>query len=495
MPNSEGMKLKALVYLTLFLAGSTLRAETKYIVVDASPTKNSNFYAMYNEVRKGYEVLSSTNNDVRVLAKDGKWRVSPELANSPPLSNLKLTEPARRSADPNTQPIPEYPPISRPAKSAQDIVDQIKSMNLKSGQSVVLYINGHGTPSTTKSPDRTGITFWGNESSWSEVEKALKQISPDIRIKIATLTCFGGGVHSLSRNLPNVCSTSTVPFFSAGSAGNYEEHQFNKGFWQKIQDTKGRTSFAEASIEGFKTDTGNFQLGSLSSFDYIDFVMKKSPYDKERPDIDGVWINQNGKKIWQKKPPSGFERSFSPEMDIFNTVSIPSNLESKVYLGCSGGVQSDLAKLTQLSQTLNEVARQAVVQDIHKKAERQPAQVRTIFHDVIDDMKKNGSKYLQIAKMYEDKFKDLARRWNVHKEKNKDSWGITKWWYGEGDERAKIQKEFDALKANAQQDLKQYSFNHQMLERLGRLDEFNKKATPEQKEKFVHLLQCEWEPL
>ncbi len=97
--------------------------------------------------------------------------------------------------------------------------------------------------------------------------------------------------------------------------------------------------------------------------------------------------------------------------------------------------------------------------------------------------------------MYEDKYKDLVRRWNEHKAKFKNAGAITKWWQGEGEARAKIQKEFDTLKSNAERDLKPYSFNHQMLERLERLDEFNKKATPEQKKKFVQLLQCEWEPL
>jgi hypothetical protein len=108
-------------------------------------------------------------------------------------------------------------------------------------------------------------------------------------------------------------------------------------------------------------------------------------------------------------------------------------------------------------------------------------------------MKRNGSNYLQISKNYEAKFEDLTRRWNEHKEKFKDSWDTTK--FGEGDERAKIQKEFDDLKSNSQRDLKQYSFNHQMLERLDRLDEFSKKATAKQKNKFVQLLRCEWEPL
>lgn len=487
------MKFKAFVYLFLFFS-SFAEAKTYYVLVDGGASKNSNYYRYYNSVRRGYETAKNNGSSVVVLAKDGVWRTVPQ--NNESLSDFSLTSDGAKSVPKDG--LPSYPPISGSAKSSNDLKTAITNLKLQPTDRLVVYMTGHGNSPEGYNPSTSTYEFYNNSESWDRLGNAFEGIPSGVKVKIATTSCFGGGLHHLSRKMNNICSTASSPFFATNSSGTFAESLFSEGFWNRLQQSKN-SSFADLSLAGLKSDIANANLGSLSSFDYVDFTLKKGIYGKEYRDTDYSEPQTiAGREIWKKRDPTGADfNSVFPRKPINDSdIPIPSSLEGGICQNCcSSGVQSDLDKLTKLAQTLSEVTQQAVVQDLEKRADRQPAQVRTIFHDVIDDMKKNGASYLQTAKMYEDKYKDLVRRWNEHKEKFKNAGAITKWWQGEGEARAKIQKEFDTLKSNAERDLKQYSFNHQMLQRLERLDEFNKKATPEQKKKFVQLLQCEWEPL
>jgi hypothetical protein len=228
-------------------------------------------------------------------------------------------------------------------------------------------------------------------------------------------------------------------------------------------------------------------LGRLSSFDYIDWVLKSGPYKNPkvyRPTPMQLINTNNGETLQAK---NGYPGVLPADAEILSKrVDTPL---------CVSSIQNDLLNLTRFTHILNELYHQTVAQDLKNKVESQQAQVRTIFNEVIDDMKKNGSKYLQISNQYHQKYKDLETQWIAHKAKFKDHWGITKWWYREDNKRSTIQKNFDILQAKLQKDLKQYFFNHQILKRLDKMKEFNQKATPEEKEKFISLLQCEWETL
>ena len=476
------MNLKAIVYLSLFLFGSAVKAETKYLLVDPGASKTANYYRYYNDVRRAYETLKSQNKPTTVIGKDGTWKLAQQDTES--LSSFALTESGKRNT-PSSSAVPVYPPLSGSARGISDIMGSMDKMNLKPGDTVFLYLTAHGgPPSNVADPSTATVVGWNEEFEFNQLAEALKKLPPGVKVKLVSTTCFSGGIHSIARQLPNVCSSSTTNHLYESSSGDFQEFRFNRGLWDAFRKNK-QVSFAEANLEAFKADDANMNLGRLSSFDYIDWTLKTGPYKNPKVDTPSRWTDTDNGRTWQTI--NKYRGVFPADAEI---------LSKKVDTSsCSSSVQNDLANLTRLTETLNELSQQAIAQDLKNRANRQPAQMRTIFNDVIDDMKKNGPKYLQISNQYQQKYKELMARWNAHKAKFKDSWGITKWWYGEGDERAKIQKEFDVLKANSQRDLKQYSFNHQMLERLDRLDEFNKKATPAQKQKFVSLLQCEWEPL
>lgn len=486
MTKSEVMKLKTLVYLSICLS-SFAEAKTYYVLVDGGASKTSNYYRYYNEVRRGYETVKARGDTAVVLAKDGAWKTIAQADES--LSNFALTESGRSANSPKNGELPVYPPINGKAQSAEDLKKALQGLHLSKDDKVVLYMTGHGGSPSGTNPSSATYEFFNNSEKWQDITKTISQVAPDTRIKIATTACFGGGVHSLSRSLPNVCSSTIAPYFMTSSSGTFSESLFSEGFWGSLQESRN-PSFASMTMAGLQKDIANANLGSISSFDYVDFVLKQGVYGKPYRDSD--FENPQtigGRTIYKKKNHVGrdFNSAFPLTLEpIGENRAIFPNSIGRTMTGCSNVVQSDLDKIARLAETLNQVSQQVIAQNLKDKANRQPAQVRTIFNDVIDDMQVNGARYLATSKAYEEKYRYLVNRWNAHK---------AKWWYGEGEERAKLQKEFDDLKSNSQKDLKQYWFNHQMLERLERLDKFNKQATPQQKEKFIQLLRCEWEPI
>jgi hypothetical protein len=477
------MKFKAFVYLFLILVGFSVKAETQYILMDGGSSPTSNYYRFYNAMRRGYETARSIGKAPKVIAKDGTWKVAQQHPDEKPES-YSLTPTGQQSQIVDNK--PTYPPISQPARNTADIESLIKS-STKDGDAVLLYITPHGNPPTDPTkPETATLGLWGKEMSYVELRDTLAKF-PNIKFKITTTACYAGGIHYISRSLKNSCSSSIVPYFNPSSAGYFSEYPFDISFWDHIKKTNGQTSFAEANLAGYASQNeANPLQASLSSFDYVDFILKKGQHQRVFPQGNRSWLRP---KWFQVQNPVGYKSTFEENLILSPSTSIPASLNSGICASCcSGGVQSDLDKLSKLSATLNEIVQESVANDLERKADQQPSGVRTVFHKVIDDMKKNGSKYLQISKEYVEKYQALTLKWNNLNGKNKD-------WKNEGNERATIQKEFDDLKASAERDLKQYSFNHQMLERLQRLDEFNKKATPEQKEKFVQLLKCEWEPI
>lgn len=472
-----------LVFLPVVFIGFIARAETHYLLVDGGTSSTSNYVRFYNAVLRGYETAKFIGSKTTVIAKDGTWKVTKQNPEER-FSDFALTPSGKTSEINNGN--PAYPPIQFPAKDIQNLEQAIQSFSASNGDKIVIYITPHGYPPTDKNaPETATIGFWGKEYSYKDLETALAKF-PNVKFKLVTTACNAGGVHSLARNLGNVCTTALVSYFNPSSSGYWHEYPFDVAFWKNVQTSRGRTSMADASLDGLLAQNQpNPEQGQFSSFDFVDFTLKTGQYSARKFDMGpNMWVTD---RLWQVHNPSGYS-GFLASNTIKSTAFTPS-LTTDCSQCCTNPVQQDIARIERLARTLNEIAQQAVVQDLEKKADRQPAQVRTIFHDAINDMKKNGARYAQIAQEYDRKFQDLKRRWDEAKGKSGNNWKTA------GTARAQLQRKFDELKVAAERDLKQYSFNHQMLERLDRLEEFNKKATAEQKRKFVQLLQCEWEPL
>jgi hypothetical protein len=152
------MKLKAFVYLFFIVIGSSANAETQYLLVDPGASPTSNYYRYYNDIRRAYETLKAQNKPTTVIAKDGSWKLAQQ--SSELLSSYSLTE-AGKNRIPTGVGMPDYPPIHSSAKGIEDIISAVKKMNLKDGDSVVVYFTAHGnSPRNPDDPSSATIMGW-----------------------------------------------------------------------------------------------------------------------------------------------------------------------------------------------------------------------------------------------------------------------------------------------------------------------------------------------
>lgn len=216
--------IRGLVFL-LLLSAAPASAETKYIFLDGGASSTSNYYRYYNEIRRGYETVRSMGKNAIVHAKDGSWKLAQNKNET--LSDLALTNEARRPSSANST-YPSYPPLSGAVRTKEDIIRAISSSNPKSGDTVFIYVSGHGgSPTEIHDPSTATISGWNNDISFREVSEAMSQLPKGVKIKIVAGTCYSGGVHYLARTLPNVCTASNTNY-ALMSWSQTQEPSFNK---------------------------------------------------------------------------------------------------------------------------------------------------------------------------------------------------------------------------------------------------------------------------
>lgn len=395
----------------------------------------ANFYGFYNEIRHGYEVSRFLEKDAMILAADGTWKVSRE-DDKTLLSTYALTAAGKKSKNPNKEKTPSYPPILAPARTLSDLKKSL--LQLKDQDQLVLYVVGHGEdPNDPNRPETARLNLWGHEITWEDLGSVLKQLPASISIKISSVNCYGGAVHALARQLPNVCSSSFIPFFSEGFR-KYSSSYYGDAFWKKYLEKKGQASFGELALEGIVNDYSNAAAGNLSSFDYIDFVLGKGPYTYKFKNEPGRsrWVKDSeGYMIMQKSLPPDFEPqfSFSP---LLSFATVLSSLEIENEL--SDLVQTDIEKLPALQASLKKIG----LQDSH-------------WHEILRQFEKKSEGFLKAAQAFD-------------AEKNSGSVLV---------------------------DLREYYQFHLILDGFSSLEEFEKTANEEQKKKLLDLIHCEWSPL
>src|SRR3954471_3543523 len=115
------MNFKAMVGSWLVFVGVGAHAETHFLLVDMGTSKNSNYYAFYNDIRQAYEILKALNRNVSVAAKGGSWILTNQSDEI--LSTFSLTTEGK--TNPPAGNSPSYPPISSPSRAASDLADAI----------------------------------------------------------------------------------------------------------------------------------------------------------------------------------------------------------------------------------------------------------------------------------------------------------------------------------------------------------------------------------
>lgn len=131
-----------------------------------------------------------------------------------------------------------------------------------------------------------------------------------------------------------------------------------------MAEKRGSTSFADLMINAFKSDSDNMNLGRLSSFDFVDYVLKKGPYDPKwntSPKDKSTY----GEDAWKSRLREGYAPAIPPDSFLAETKLNESNLEAKICADCcSNPVQRDINRIERLAKILNEIAQQAQGRDL-----------------------------------------------------------------------------------------------------------------------------------
>ena len=415
-----------ILILSLFLIFQA-NAGTKILIIDGGGDEKANGYRFYNDVRRSYEIAKKQGLDPVVLAKDGTWKVSQNDTEN--LDNLALTPKGKAHLNPKGKvtSAPTYPPIFSGAKSSKDIKNAIEAMKLQEGDQLIVQFTGHGNVSGNMSTPN--YLFFNSQESWASISEAFNGVNSKIPIKIQTSTCFGGGVHILSRLLPNACTSSTVQSNEVSKATGIGNHFYYK-FWGEFHKNSKR-SFADLSLDAYKFDSLNAGKGSLSSFDYMAFILRKSPYSKSTKD----------------------DHRYEPIIALSPTCSQPKSSEP-----------IDLLEKDMLS--------------IQAQSSEFLKQLPAAF---INELKSLSGSEDPNFQNYQKEINDLKASWNALTAKEKN------------EKRAQFEKQSSDVESKYSKALSSiYYYQKQLRNIIDSLKEFDKVATDKQKEKLLSILKCEW---
>jgi hypothetical protein len=467
--------MKIIFLILLSLTASKVHAEKVYLFIDAGANPDSNYKTYYNEVRNGYETIKSQGKKAHIFAKDGNWKLSNKRPTR--LSKFALTEEGNKTINKAEFGNIVYPPITQPARNLEDIEAGIKNLKLKPQDELVIIINGHGNRKTTRSnPENSTIMLWEREVTWDDFGKMLQKTVPRNKKQLVTNICYGGGVHHLSRALPNTCSSSVVPHYTSSSSGINYEGFFSEHLWKNVRESRDK-NFASIVTKAFNEDLGNAGLGSISSFDYIDFIMKKGAYEKvnngEAP-VEYLNYEDIYKKYGESVKAYKREKLNTSSMNINSHASIDECIHCVVDK--RNRIKKEITDLTEFSKSIEG----SIVLD------------KLIFlKEGIDSLNKNIDKYLKVFEEISQQEKKLQAEWDNHKKKFDNSNIVYKYLFSESEKRKNIEDRMESLIQIKKSKLKKPLADLAALEMTKRVAEFYKMASPEQKKKFEELISCE----
>lgn len=434
-----------------------------------------NYVTYYNEIRHGYEVAKSKNKEAYVLAADGSWDVS--MRGTAYESSYALTREGKKNQnDRHFFSPPTYPPIDSDLNSVSDIRKMLSEMDLKNGQSVILYINGHGSSSGEgASPGDQYIDVWGKRIKWKDLSPLLAQY-PNTKFKIKTNICFGGGVHDISLLNDNVCSASSVPHFQLSSSGVTQESLSSETFFNHIKENSN-TSLADASIASFREDYANLGLGTLSSFNYVDKVLGKGQFGSNQIEMDRALprVDTNLEEVYHQF----FERD--KKYDSILDISPRDNVG---ILTCKKD-KFDSIYESQIDQTQN------ILQNLKKS-------IYPGFYKLVKEAKNNlktnkenyKSRYLAFKRSFDEKLQKIGEL-----QTKQANLGLLSYIYNYNDEINELSRELKELKQKFEFEMKDMLHALQISQLSKKLNVFFSKANKEELEKFNQLMECEWSNL
>ncbi len=439
-------KIKALAFLTLLAKPAFADPQTLIIAGGANPKSVGIRYL--NISKHAYDTGKIFGQSPEVAALDGQWKF----------------------ADKGKM---------HPAMEDKDIENAIKSMvkKLKPGEPFNFFINDHGYgPNSERKPENSGFYLYNPESNWDKnpsydvpkmshekfLEMINKLVPKETPVRIIGIHCFSGGLHSIAFSRPNTCTSASTDFRTP----TYSEEKFNlygKSFWEEFYrkdfdlDHDNKTSLFEAHMGGFTHDDNNESRADVSSFAYVDSILKEGPY-----------VEQDS---WLKRV-----------FDDPSEVAVP-NFN---YLVCSllPNFDEEIKKLKGVADILDKIApTQQMPKDSEKVMQQIPTASKNLFKLAIEDYQANHEKYQKILSDLRDAISEFRRNWEAVEEKQKDG------------KRAEFTTAFAKLDMQYRQEMGKFIPTYYLMNKMKKVERFLNIATPDQKKKFTELMQCESAPL
>jgi hypothetical protein len=364
-----------------------------------------------------------------------------------------------------------------PARKKEDLEAAIKlaASKLQPGEPLTLFISGHGAPAESVSDPLDGKMelytpyFFGVPAITARelMEMLKKNVPADHNVKLVGLQCYAGSLHSISFQMPNACSAAYTDFRSPGIAGiiGDSHNRYAEGFWQELDDKHinyrgdGKTSLYEAHLAGTIFDDLNEGRGQLSSMAYVDSVLGKGAYDGNR-----FWDFLKYLHYARIRVGRGEKGVEFPRLCDLNSGMVD---------------ESGLEKLVSETGDILEADAFAVA-----KPSDEIKPLNSVYRAMLEDWKKNKDKYLSTLNELKIEF---ATAQGIYESGNSMKQRIDRW----PAFAAKVLETNDKMR----KELYPLFAIFQTMQRFDRINVFLAKATPEQKQTFKRLLNCEWQPL
>jgi len=200
----------------------------------------------------------------------------------------------------------EHTEIRKTGGGTLDLLES-EARTVKPGENLVMYVGDHGVSKNgwlegggPGSPAKTGMVMsmlpFGAFASWPDVVERTRQALPkNASLKIIAGPCFSGGVHAAVAKVDGACAISSSDYLSVGySSISPDDQNFDEAVGEQLAkvkfdpDKSGKTSLMEAWLYGLEKD---FEISgarsAISSFDFVDSVLKEGPYHSDREQLSG----------------------------------------------------------------------------------------------------------------------------------------------------------------------------------------------------------------
>ena len=201
-----------------------------------------------------------------------------------------------------------------PELMKSNFINAIKAAKdkLRPGEPLIIQFTGHGFTSDPRDPKLSGVST-GNQQmvNYDTFAKLILEHGGDSTVKLISSSCFGGGVHHISRELNKLkpgkaCSVSATGHTTPANVMNNETAtEFTQNFWSGINGNKEANLgelFSKAAIGTGGRNSYNYGLSSMSSTDSIEFFNKTGTHNKS---FQEEWSKRSGVSDKPWNPPRG----------------------------------------------------------------------------------------------------------------------------------------------------------------------------------------------